>query len=92
MKVREVVVEQAELAFPRRYSVPLFAQLGLDQGIVYEQGARHRSQKRVCLPSFEQVCRITCLSNELFNGRPARALAAVADRERENWHNPIPRK
>ena len=53
--VREVVVEQAEDSFPDRFSLPLFTQLGLDRGIVYEQGERHRRQKRVCLPSFEQA-------------------------------------
>jgi hypothetical protein len=53
--VREVVIELADASFPRRFSVPLFERLGLDRGIVYEQGARHRAQKRVCLPSFEQA-------------------------------------
>jgi len=53
--VREVLVDKAEVSFPLRYSVPLFEQLGLDRGIVYEQGERHRRHKSQCLPSFEQA-------------------------------------
>ena len=34
--------------------MPLFAVLELDRGIVYEQGKRHKRQKRLCIPSFEQ--------------------------------------
>lgn len=52
--LKQVLLEDAEAYFPRRYSVPLFATLELDNGIVYEQGARHRRQKRLCIPSFEQ--------------------------------------
>mmetsp|Transcript_17974 Transcript_17974/g.44753 ORF Transcript_17974/g.44753 Transcript_17974/m.44753 type:complete len:541 (-) Transcript_17974:129-1751(-) len=51
--VRVVTVEQAKL-LPRRFSVPLFETLELDRGIVYEQGDRHRRNKKICLPSFEQ--------------------------------------
>ena len=46
-------MDQAD-SFPERFSVPLFEQLGLDRGIVYEQGERHRQNKKVCVPSFEQ--------------------------------------
>ena len=48
-----MIVDQAE-SFPQRFSVPLFEQLELDQGIVYAQGNDHRRNKRVCVPSFEQ--------------------------------------
>ena len=34
--------------------MPLFDVLQLNRGIVYEQGARHKKQKRLCIPSFEQ--------------------------------------
>ena len=50
--VKRVVLEDAE-SYPRRFSVPLFRTLDLDRGIVYEQGERHRSQKRRCIPAFE---------------------------------------
>ena len=50
--VKRVVLEDAE-SYPRRFSVPLFRALDLDRGIVYEQGERHRSQKRRCIPAFE---------------------------------------
>ncbi len=52
--VKEVTVDSAEEFFPRRYSLPLFEALQLDKGIVYEQGARHRRQKRLCIPAFER--------------------------------------
>lgn len=52
--LKQVLLEDAEEYFPRRYSVPLFAVLELDRGIVYEQGKRHKRQKRLCIPSFEQ--------------------------------------
>ena len=39
---------------PLTIQVPLFAVLELDRGIVYEQGKRHKRQKRLCIPSFEQ--------------------------------------
>ena len=52
--LKQVLLEQAEDNFPRRYSVPLFDVLQLNRGIVYEQGERHRFQKRLCIPSFEQ--------------------------------------
>ena len=52
--LKQVLLEQAEESFPRRYSVPLFDVLQLNRGIVYEQGARHKRQKRLCIPSFEQ--------------------------------------
>ena len=52
--LRTVLVEDAEEYFPRRYSVDLFDVLQLNRGIVYEQGERHRRQKRLCIPSFEQ--------------------------------------
>ena len=51
--VRVVTVEQAKL-LPRRFSVPLFETLELDRGIVYEQGDRHKRNKKICIPSFEQ--------------------------------------
>ena len=50
--VKQVCVDDAS-NFPRRYSVPLFNTLQLDRGIVYEQGERHREQKRLCIPAFE---------------------------------------
>ena len=50
--VKQVCVDEAD-AFPRRFSVPLFETLALDRGIVYEQGQRHKQQKRLCIPSFE---------------------------------------
>ena len=53
--VKNVCVDQAEASFPRRYSVPLFPRLGLDRGIVYEQGERHKRQKKMCIPSFERT-------------------------------------
>ena len=53
--VKNVCVDQAEASFPRRYSVPLFPRLGLDHGIVYEQGERHKRQKKMCIPSFERT-------------------------------------
>lgn len=52
--VRVATVQEAKL-LPRRFSVPLFQTLELDRGIVYEQGDRHRRNKRICLPSFEQA-------------------------------------
>ena len=52
--VKRVVLEDAE-SFPRRFSVPLFRTLDLDRGIVYEQGERHRTQKRKCIPAFENA-------------------------------------
>ena len=52
--LKTALLEDAEEFFPRRFSVPLFATLELDKGIVYEQGQRHRKQKRLCIPSFEQ--------------------------------------
>lgn len=52
--LKQALLEDAEEYFPRRYSVPLFNVLELDRGIVYEQGQRHRRQKRLCVPSFEQ--------------------------------------
>lgn len=52
--LKTALLEDAEEYFPRRFSVPLFAALSLDKGIVYEQGDRHRRQKRLCIPSFEQ--------------------------------------
>jgi cytochrome P450 len=52
--LKQALLEDAEEFFPRRYSVPLFELLQLDRGIVYEQGPRHRRQKRLCVPSFEQ--------------------------------------
>ena len=50
--VKQVCVDDAA-TFPLRFSVPLFNTLQLDKGIVYEQGARHKRQKRLCIPSFE---------------------------------------
>jgi len=52
--VRSATVEEATI-LPRRFSVPLFETLELDRGIVYEQGKRHKRQKRLCIPSFEQT-------------------------------------
>ena len=52
--LKTALLEDAEEYFPRRYSVPLFKTLELDRGIVYEQGERHRRQKRLCIPAFEQ--------------------------------------
>ena len=52
--LKQALLEDAEAYFPRRYSVPLFNVLELDRGIVYEQGKRHRRQKKLCVPSFEQ--------------------------------------
>ena len=52
--LKQVLLEDAEGFFPRRFSVPLFGVLDLDKGIVYEQGDRHRRQKRLCIPAFEQ--------------------------------------
>ena len=52
--LKQALLEDAEEYFPRRYSVPLFPLLQLDKGIVYEQGARHKRQKRLCVPAFEQ--------------------------------------
>lgn len=51
--VRAATVEEANI-LPRRFSVSLFEQLELDRGIVYEQGERHKRNKRLCIPSFEQ--------------------------------------
>ena len=51
--VKHVCVEAAD-EWPRRFSVPLFEALALDRGIVYEQGPRHRRQKRLCTPAFER--------------------------------------
>ena len=51
--VRAATVEEAKI-LPRRFSVPLFEKLELDKGIVYEQGDRHKRNKRMCIPSFEQ--------------------------------------
>eukprot|EP00854_Cymbomonas_tetramitiformis_P002990 gene2990-3807_t len=53
--VRNVTVDQAEAAFPRRFSVDLFETLGLNRGIVYAQGSLHKEQKKRCVPSFENV-------------------------------------
>ena len=53
--LRQVLLEDAEEYFPKRYSVPLFDVLQLNRGIVYEQGQRHKRQKRLCIPSFEQL-------------------------------------
>ena len=47
--LKTALLEDAEEYFPRRYSVPLFKTLELDRGIVYEQGERHRRQKRLCI-------------------------------------------
>lgn len=52
--VKAATVTEARL-MPRRFSVPLFATLELDRGIVYEQGGRHKKHKKACLPSFEQA-------------------------------------
>jgi cytochrome P450 len=52
--LKQALLEDAEEYFPRRYSVPLFPLLDLDRGIVYEQGARHKRQKKLCIPAFEQ--------------------------------------
>lgn len=52
--VRAATVEEAKL-LPRRFSVPLFETLELDRGIVYEQGERHKRNKKICIPSFEQA-------------------------------------
>lgn len=52
--LRTALLEDAEEYYPRRYSVPLFPLLQLDKGIVYEQGPRHKRQKRLCVPAFEQ--------------------------------------
>ena len=46
--LKTALLEDADEFFPRRFSVPLFAALELDKGIVYEQGQRHRRQKRLC--------------------------------------------
>uniref|UniRef100_A0A7S1Z5M4 Cytochrome P450 n=1 Tax=Ditylum brightwellii TaxID=49249 RepID=A0A7S1Z5M4_9STRA len=51
--VRAATVEESSI-LPRRFSVPLFETLELDRGIVYEQGERHKRNKRMCIPSFEQ--------------------------------------
>ena len=51
--VKHVCVEAAD-EWPRRFSVPLFETLALDRGIVYEQGSRHKRQKRLCTPAFER--------------------------------------
>ena len=60
--VKAVTVEEAS-ALPLRFSVPLFKTLELDKGLVYEQGARHKRHKKICIPSFEQS-----LSMEAFVG------------------------
>ena len=51
--VKHVCVEAAD-EWPRRFSVPLFETLALDRGIVYEQGSRHKRQKKLCMPAFER--------------------------------------
>ena len=51
--VKHVCVEAAD-EWPRRFSVPLFETLALDRGIVYEQGSRHKRQKKLCTPVFER--------------------------------------
>ena len=56
--VKQVCVDDAA-TFPLRFSVPLFNTLQLDKGIVYEQGERHRRQKRLCIPSFENSISMT---------------------------------
>mmetsp|Transcript_8403 Transcript_8403/g.9315 ORF Transcript_8403/g.9315 Transcript_8403/m.9315 type:complete len:518 (-) Transcript_8403:424-1977(-) len=52
--VRSATVTESKI-LPRRFSVPLFETLELDKGIVYEQGNRHKRNKKICIPSFEQV-------------------------------------
>ena len=52
--VKAATVKESKL-LPRRFSVPLFETLELDKGIVYEQGDRHKRNKKICLPSFEQA-------------------------------------
>ena len=51
--VRAATVEEAGI-LPRRFSVKLFEKLELDEGIVYCQGQRHKRNKKLCIPSFEQ--------------------------------------
>jgi len=55
---QQVAVEKSE-AFARRVTVPLFETLKLDRGIVYEQGSRHRRNKKLCIPSFESKSSMT---------------------------------
>lgn len=74
---QEVAVEKAE-AFSRRVTVPLFETLELDCGIVYEQGSRHRRNKRLCLPSFEaKGSLVSCLA----------AVHAEFEALRERWRS-----
>jgi len=71
--VEELCVERTE-AFPDRLSAPVFDNLNLNRGLVYESGERQRRQKRVCRPSFGKEA---CL--ESFLGaiqQESRALAA----------------
>ena len=43
--------------FPDRLSAPVFDNLNLNRGLVYESGERQRRQKRVCRPSFgKEAC------------------------------------
>ena len=69
--------------------MPLFAVLELDRGIVYEQGKRHKRQKRLCIPSFEQgrsmasflvaVHRVRARVRARGRGRMASFLSAVRE-------------
>ena len=78
---------------PRRFSVPLFKVPELDRGIRYEQGDRHRRNKRLCIPIFEQKRSI-----KTFVGATREELDAISDRfrrraskgERETFANEIP--
>lgn len=51
--VKGATIEESS-TLARRFSVSLFETLELDKGIVYEQGERHKRQKKLCIPSFEQ--------------------------------------
>lgn len=52
--VQEVAVAKTD-AFARRFSLSLFETLGIDRGIVYEQGKRHLRNKKLCMPSFQNA-------------------------------------
>jgi len=59
--VEELTTVQVD-AFPDRLSTPVFDNLNLNKGLVYETGANQRAQKRLCRPSFSNTA---CLESFL---------------------------
>jgi len=64
-------------AFPDRLSTPVFDNLNLNRGLVYEVGERQRAQKKVCRPSFSNSA---CL--ETFLEAIKQETSTLADRWR----------